>query len=1106
MLTDAARIVRFWQAVEAFNPRPLPRPDLRENVTDVRSGDPLPWESGSRLAGRGQAAGTVWRHEVFGGVFELSAVRMALGRLYGEDYPAGENGGGTGADFPSGSPLGQSALFTCTVDADGVLIGEAAASECAWALGRAAAADGDPATWLTGFQPGAPAAGADDPRGLGGLGALGALGALGTLGAGPLTGPGLRRFASRLAERLGVTAVLSPTGLRVRSYQVPAGADEAGAADAAGAHPAGDDRDSRDHPLGSWFAGDLALVAGALAGNAGDAGDLSGAMGTGSAGGVGPALADFLCSGEEISWDSRVDVRREPLAVRDGCTPERIPLGRWVADTGQALVRSQQFAVSEIMARLTPGAGLFTVHAPPGTGTTAVFSDLIAAIVVERARRIAELPDPRAAFDGSHTWQASTTSHTVTAPVPTLTGFEVVLAGPDDLGIAEIGARWGGPAGELDYFASTARLACGGGAWALLAARLGDRPQRRDFVERFWQGTVRGTDALFRAGESMPAALGRLAETAPDWPDAVAAFSEAITKVHSLSSERTVASASIERLSAVEQALEEAYYLLETAQERRAELAGRETSVAARLLAAEETRRAALARLEAHLDDRPGLRAGVRAGREWYASRGTLRAAYAEALVLRETTLAQAQSLRNSLGAARQAVTQAEDEVGRLTSEMASLQEPVAQVRRRWGNHVPDGPAQEETDDAALIERREKSAAWADEEFAAARTELFLAALALHKALIAAQADTMARNLGALMDILSGDGRPPPEVTLAAWQSFFLVVPVVSATFSSIGSLFAGLRRGSLGWLLAGRAGQVPPQEVLGALWRAERAVFAGDPLQAGPDNPLPWSGQQVLLKALEVDEEWAPARSCAQRVADRLARHGTWLPVEAPDGSGRLWVGAPLRVQRHSDRPIIEACNEIAYDGLLVCGAPPREVFPGADAWYDVRPGASGTAGHRTAGHWIPAEGEALASLLTSLRTAGVPAAQVRVVGLFPAVAAAAARVYGAVFGEMSADELRARVGTVHTVRAGDVVILVLGGDPGASGAQGRPDARAFATQAPNLLNSAVGRARRRLYVIGNRELWESQPYFEVLARRLAETEAAPAENSWGPRRNLAG
>jgi len=1065
VLTDAARIVRFWQAVETVNPRPLPKPDFRENVTDVRGGDLLPWEAGSRFAARPPAAGKVWRHQVFGGLFELAALRAALAGLYGGDDPAGEGAGPAGApagDTMSGAAQGQSALFACTVDEAGVPIGPAEVSECARALGRAAVAGGDPSApgaWLAVLEPGA----ADDP---------------GALPARPVTGADLRSFAAGLAERLGVSALLAPAGLRVRSYQVPDGA-------------AGDDGDPRSRTLASPFAGDLALVADALSGRYG---------GPGGVGGAGPALADYLCAGEEISWGSRVDVRREPLEVRDGCAPQRIPLGRWVADIGHGLVRSQQFAVNEIMARLAPGPGLFAVHAPPGTGTTTVFSDLIAAIVVERARRLAELPATRAAFGGSLTWQAGQTIHTVAAPVPSLTGFEVLLAGPDEAVIGDIGGRWGKRAGQVDYFTSTARLACGDGAWGLIAAPLGDRSERRGFVERFWQGTVRGTDALFRVGEAMPAVLRRGAEEAPDWPGAVARFSAAMAKVNALSSERTVASASIARLSAVEEALEGAYLLLETAQDRCAELAGREARAAGELVAAEERRRTALAALEAHVADRPGLRAGLRGSREWHARRAALRGGYEEAEQQRDTAVSQAQSLRADVATARRAVTAAEDEVGALTAGMAALQEPVAQVRRRWGNHVPDGPSQEETEDAALIERREKIAAWADEEFNAARTELFLAALALHKTLIAAEADIFERNLAALMEMLSDEAPAPPEVALAAWRSFFLVMPVVSTTFASIGSLFAGLGRGSVGWLLAERAGQVPPQQVLGALWRAERAVLAGDPLQAVPETPLPWCGQQALLKTLEVDEEWAPARTCAQRVADRLVRYGTWLPVEAPDGSGRLWVGTPLRVHRRSDRPILEACNEIAYDGLLVCGTPVRETFPGADTWYDVRPGASGGAGHRTGGHWITAEGEALLSLLTTLRAAGVPAAEVRVVSPFRTVAVAAARVYCAVFGEVSAEELRTRVGTVHTVREGDVVVLVLGGDPG------RPDARAFAGQAPNLLNSAIGRARRRLYVIGNRETWQAQPYFEVLARRLAETEAAAADNAWGPRRNLAG
>ncbi len=44
------------------------------------------------------------------------------------------------------------------------------------------------------------------------------------------------------------------------------------------------------------------------------------------------------------------------------------------------------------------------MHAPPGTGVAEVFGDLVAAIVTERARRIADLPDPAAAFGPPRIW------------------------------------------------------------------------------------------------------------------------------------------------------------------------------------------------------------------------------------------------------------------------------------------------------------------------------------------------------------------------------------------------------------------------------------------------------------------------------------------------------------------------------------------------------------------------------------------------------------------------------------------------------------------------------------------------------------------------------
>ncbi|WP_169811707.1 ATP-binding domain-containing protein [Nocardia sienata] len=71
---------------------------------------------------------------------------------------------------------------------------------------------------------------------------------------------------------------------------------------------------------------------------------------------------------------------------------------------------------------------------------------------------------------------------------------------------------------------------------------------------------------------------------------------------------------------------------------------------------------------------------------------------------------------------------------------------------------------------------------------------------------------------------------------------------------------------------------------------------------------------------------------------------------------------------------------------------------------------------------------------------------------------------------------------GTIHTAQGkqADVVILVLGGDPA------RPGARRWAASKPNLLNVAVSRAKRRLYVIGDFRSWSRERYFGTMARHL--------------------
>jgi hypothetical protein len=656
----------------------------------------------------------------------------------------------------------------------------------------------------------------------------------------------------------------------------------------------------------------------------------------------------------------RIDVRREPLVVRDGCAPERIPAGRWPSD--EALVRSEQFAVNAAIACLADGAHsdderdgengdwVFGVHAAAGTGVAEVFGDLVAGIVTERARRIADLADPAAAFGEPRRWG----THTVTEPVSELAGFEIVLTIPDPADgparsgpwLPPVGAAWRDRAVRADYFTSTARLADGVGAWAMLAARLGDEAVNRAFADRWWHGAVRGADVLFPAGESMAAALRRLKGTTVYWPACVSWFRSALERVRNLATERAEVAAALSRLSLLEQDCEEASAAAEAARGRLADLVAREPAARDTVTVAEDAYRASLAALGAHDLGRPALTTvtvegvaalrshralsvalagGARRGRNlrsWSTARGELRAACVTAERSWEEAIRAAETLRSDVAEARLAVDARAAALARLTAEMEPLATAAAAARQRWGDCVPVGPSQAETEDPVLIEWRETSAPWADDEYATARAEAFIAALELHKALIVAQADVFEANLAALMELIAA--APPPAgdaaeadaelagLRLAAWRSFFLVVPAVQVAFEAAGALFDGLGAGSLGWLLTADADQLSAEDVPGLLDSFHRAVFAGDTLLSAPRLGPP--GTPGVSGS---------AQDTAQDLADRVVRYGTWLlagpSAGTHDGTEPRWVGMPLRVVRGQDRTTVDRRNDLAYDGLLV-------------------------------------------------------------------------------------------------------------------------------------------------------------------------------------------
>jgi hypothetical protein len=511
------------------------------------------------------------------------------------------------------------------------------------------------------------------------------------------------------------------------------------------------------------------------------------------------------------------DGRERPDAVWPG-GPGRVPAGRWPADLGRSPDLSQRSAVNQAVASLLDAPGLLTVNGPAGAVETVPLRDLIAAIVVVRAERLARLPSPAEAFGpaAGDRQRPGGARHAVAPPDRALAGLEVVVASADSgavenvtaglAGAAGIGAQWRDAAARLDYFTATARLVHGDTAWAMVAARLDNATSRRVLAEGFRRGAPGGQDG----GPAGPP--GRAAGRPESWDGARDEFLAARRKVSALAAERTEVPLAQSRLSALRRDAGVSYASITAAEDTLRALAGARVAAERSLRAACHRHLAAEEDLEEHARAKPGLRASLSTGfgarREWRARQGALDAALRDRAAGVGTAQRAITEVQAQFAAAVHARAESAGTLRRLTAECAAAQAVIAR---------------------------------GDAESAAARTELFLAALALHKALITAQAPLVRGNLEALADFLEGRGKPGGRDLLAAWQTLFLVVPVVSVTFASVPATFAGLGRESIGWLVIDEAGQAAPRQAAGAVWRARRTVVVGAGAAAGaPRGKLP--------------------------------------------------------------------------------------------------------------------------------------------------------------------------------------------------------------------------------------------------------------------------
>lgn len=311
-----------------------------------------------------------------------------------------------------------------------------------------------------------------------------------------------------------------------------------------------------------------------------------------------------------------------------------------------------------------------------------------------------------------------------------------------------------------------------------------------------------------------------------------------------------------------------------------------------------------------------------------------------------------------------------------------------------------------------------------------------------------------------------------------------MVVPVVSTTFASFSRQFRHMGTGSIGWLFIDEAGQAVPQAAVGALWRAQRALIVGDPLQIEPVFTVP----TALINALALQSpsteggDYSPARTSVQRLADDANPYGTSVPV---DGNEQLWIGSPLRVHRRCVDPMFSIANRIAYQDKMVFGLNSREpsgddLNLGKSAWINI-------CGKTSSKQVVPRQVEVVIALIKKLYARDGVLPSLYIISPFKAIKNELSRQFLDVdwvglFGKRRPtkkalrDWCTNRIGTVHTFQGKEekVVLLVLGTDDDSRGAAN------WAASKPNLLNVALTRAQQRFYVVGDSALWGGLPHFK--------------------------
>lgn len=805
--------------------------------------------------------------------------------------------------------------------------------------------------------------------------------------------------------------------------------------------------------------------------------DLENVIDTGADGNYPKAFLDYLngCLNKEIE---RIDLSKEISAIEQSLQPKHIPDSCWPSAYKAGLM--QQFAVSTVMNKLSAGRGIFSVNGPPGTGKTTLLRDVVAAILVERAKVMAGYGNPSSAF--SKIGQVDINDQYtpfIYVPSEKLCDGGIVVASSNNGAVENISKELPlmkevEPYGDIGYFRNVSQNCIDQENWGLISAVLGNKENRRTLVNSIW---------FNKNEDKKPFTLQNILKSRTpldeDWAGVVNEFKVQLKKVEQEKKRLQGWLDDYKQSVKIDNDIRQGERYL-------SQLTGKcdkEQDVLQRTSEDEDRlnneRSAILTEMTILRETRPGffvywynrnIRNGYKQAMAGVMSRFNSKTTKWESIKSEVSILSEKLDEQRSLIATeKKKLASLENEKARLSAKLKIAKEELGYG---FGN----------SEFWAAIESREsqETTPWYSGSLKELQSELFVLAMKVNELFILKANSVSSRissTLAGFFHYLRGEMRVTHEEAKAMWSTFFLVMPVVSTTFASISRMFGQLRAEDLPWLFIDEAGQAVPQAATGAIWRSKRVVVVGDPFQIEPVVTIPPQITDNLKDYFRLTADQAGSGLSVQTMADRANKYG-WY-------NNGVWIGAPLRVHRRCIDPMFAIANEIAYDGMMFNSTKPKESKVNFQTQFIS---VSGSVDGR---HYVPEQATEIVKILKEEIAISPELPDIFVISPFAEIPYKLKKeiydsLYGIVkdiLGLTSSDLwewLHTHIGTVHTFQGkqAEGVILCLGLDASGKGAA------AWASSKPNLLNVAITRAKYRFIAIGDKNIWFGQPYFNQLAK----------------------